>query len=89
MALRRRRSEDVKEQTENTENGQSQLEFDSQPASYEASESISQEDEDFSKNQENLETAETGADDLKLHPPASPAGLHLCAYRCSSRPSAD
>lgn len=52
MALRRRQSEDVVEQKETTDNVQSQLEFESQPASYEASDSISKEDEDFSRTQD-------------------------------------
>lgn len=53
MALRRRRSEEAAAEKESVESGQSQLEFESQPVSYEASDSISKEDDDFSSAQEN------------------------------------
>ena len=53
MVLRRRRSEEAAAEKESVESGQSQLEFESQPVSYEASDSISKEDDDFSSAQEN------------------------------------
>lgn len=53
MALRRRHTEDEAEQNESAAGGQPQLDFESQPASYEASDSISREDEDFTAAQEN------------------------------------
>lgn len=71
MALRKRHTADEAEQNEFAAGGQPQLDFESQPASYEASDSISREDEDFSAAQEHYSqesdakntSEETGAND--------------------------
>ena len=60
MALiRRRKNNEEKETEQKEENVQNQLEFEAQPESYEASESISSEGDDYSSEEQSYEPAET------------------------------
>ena len=60
MALiRRRKNNEEKETEQKDENVQNQLEFEAQPESYEASESISSEGDDYSSEEQSYEPAET------------------------------
>ncbi|MEE0886721.1 MAG: transcription termination factor Rho [Treponema sp.] len=60
MALiRRRKNNEEKETEQKEENVQNQLEFEPQPESYEASESISSEGDDYSSEEQSYEPAET------------------------------
>ena len=57
--IRRRKNNEEKETEQKEENVQNQLEFEAQPESYEASESISSEGDDYSSEEQSYEPAET------------------------------
>ena len=76
MALRKQRSGEAKEEQGLTnDSNQTQLDFDSQPTSYESSDSISEEQVDYSEAEKNLgseenETAEENSDSEQSEQPA-------------------
>ena len=76
MALRKQRSGEAKEEQGLTnDSNQTQLDFDSQPTSYESSDSISEEQVDYSEAEKNLgseenETVEDNSDSEQSEQPA-------------------
>lgn len=76
MALRKQRSGEAKEEQDLTnDSNQTQLDFDSQPTSYESSDSISEEQVDYSEAEKNLgseenETVEDNSDSEQSEQPA-------------------
>ena len=62
---RRRKAEEGAEEQAQTENIQNQLDFESQPESYEASESISGDNEDFSTQEQNYQPESSEQNETK------------------------
>ena len=65
---RRRKAEEGAEEQAQTENIQNQLDFESQPESYEASESISGDNEDFSTQEQNYQPESSEQNETKAGP---------------------